>query len=71
MASRGAPNLGIKAMPVLDVKVHEVVKISLKEYADERGVSVRTLVRELLYDFVRDEMHIVIDDVPPTKTTRK
>lgn len=71
MSSRGGRNLGIGAMPRLGVPVHAEIAQGFKARALEQGVSVRTLVRDLLYEFAREELEIEIADLPPTKMTHK
>ena len=71
MSSAGRTNLGIGAMPRLNIPVHAEVARGIKAFALSQDISVCTLVRELLYDFARDELDIAVEDLPPTKMSKK
>ncbi|MCL6738017.1 hypothetical protein [Streptomyces neyagawaensis] len=71
MSSVGRTNMGIGGMPRLNVPVHAEVAQGIKAYALTQDISVCTLVRELLYDFARNELDIAVEDLPPTKMSKK
>lgn len=58
-------------MPRLNIPVHAEVAQAFKAFALSEDVSVCTLVRELLYDFAREELDIAVEDLPPTKMSKK
>lgn len=66
----GRPNMGIDAMPELRTTVQEEVAAEFRALAQQRGVSVRTVLREALHDFARERWGLEPQDVPETKYAR-
>jgi hypothetical protein len=59
----------IQAMPTLKATVHEDVAAGIKHIAAERGVSIRTVTREALYEYVARQLGMELD-APVTTYTR-
>lgn len=71
MASVGRPSNGIQHMPGLGTSVHEEVAQAFKARAAEQGISVRALLRDLLYEYARTELDVAVTTPPATATTLK
>ncbi|MEV6207035.1 hypothetical protein [Kitasatospora sp. NPDC051914] len=71
MASHGRPSNGIHHMPGLGTSVHEEVAQAFKERAAEEGISVRALLRDLLYEYAREELDVNVETPPPTAAVLK
>ncbi|MFM9627333.1 hypothetical protein ACKI10_06895 [Streptomyces galilaeus] len=71
MATHGRPNNGIHHMPGLGTSVHEDVAKAFKIRAAEQGVSVRALLRDLLYEYAREEFDVNIETPPATTAVLK
>lgn len=65
------PNMGLGAMPELGASVQAEVAHAFKAYAKRNNTSVRSVIRDLLYDFAREEMELEVADLPRTKMTHK
>lgn len=71
MAAHGRPNNGIHQMPGLGTSVHEEVAKAFKVRAAEQGVSVRALLRDLLYEYAREEFGVAVEKPPATAPVLK
>ncbi|MDW8804275.1 hypothetical protein P1P68_05585 [Streptomyces scabiei] len=55
----------------MEVTIHPEVLEAYKRDAKERGVSIRTVLREALYDYAREFLGVDLDDAPATTYASK
>ncbi|MGO4760793.1 hypothetical protein AB4212_71200 [Streptomyces sp. 2MCAF27] len=58
-------------MPGLGTSVHEDVAKAFKVRAAEQGISARALLRDLLYDYAREELGVNVETPPATAAVLK
>ncbi|MDX3666957.1 hypothetical protein [Streptomyces europaeiscabiei] len=67
----GRPSQGIEAMPELKTNVDERVAAEFRAYARQRNVSVRTVLREALYEAARERFGVDIGPAPAATAVQK
>lgn len=58
-------------MPRVEAAIHPEVYEAYKRDAKERGISVRSVVREALYDYAREFLGVDVGDAPVTTYATK
>ncbi|MEW2425011.1 hypothetical protein AB0911_31250 [Streptomyces nigra] len=67
----GRPSQGIRAMPTLRTNVDAEVAAEFRARAQERNVSVSTVLREVLYELARTDWGLDLPEAPQTTALQK
>ncbi|MFE3516675.1 hypothetical protein [Streptomyces sp. NPDC059166] len=67
----GRPSKGIDAMPEVRTNVDSEIAAEFRAYARQRNVSVRTVLREALYEVARERFGVDVGPAPTAASVQK
>jgi len=67
----GRPSQGIDAMPEVRTNVDSEIAAEFRAYARQRNVSVRTVLREALYEVARERFGVDVGPAPTATAVQK